>query len=118
MENKINTNLKFGIFSKTLITVLILFYTATFLNKNFNLIYANIPLFSLLKFEVYRIIPGCFISDNIIELIFNIVIVMTIINYYENKEGTIKTFIKNFSKAIFLLTFSFLSEKYLGFSVK
>jgi len=106
------SKLKFGIFSKLLIIILSLFYLSTYINRNFNLIYANIPLFSIYQFEIYRIITGIFISENNFDFILNCISVITIINYYENKEGTIKTAINLISNAvvfeIFIMILSFI----------
>jgi hypothetical protein len=95
MQLKEETNkLKLGILSKTLCGFLIIFYIVSYFNKNFNLIYGNITLFILGNFEIYRIITGFFISESLIELILNISVIYTIINYYENYEGTTKFSVK------------------------
>jgi hypothetical protein len=49
MENSSSSIIKFGIFSKLIFTLVSIFYFSTFLNKNFNLIWGNIPLFSILR---------------------------------------------------------------------
>jgi len=96
MENCLTPIIKFGIFSKLIFMIVTLFYFSTYLNKNFNLIWSNIPLFSILSLEIFRFIPAIFISDNIFDLFFNYSVLFSIINFYENKEGTIKTFVKFF----------------------
>jgi hypothetical protein len=126
MENSSSSIIKFGIFSKLIFTLVTIFYFSTYLNKNFNLIWGNIPLFSLLRFELFRLIPAIFISDNLFDLFFNYSVVFSIINFYENKEGTIKTFIKFFINAcalqifvliIYLLMY-YLSPVIMSFTIK
>jgi membrane associated rhomboid family serine protease len=90
METK---QIKIALLPKILAGLLLVFYLLSHLNKNFNLIYANITLFTLGDLEIFRLITGIFISDNIVDLLFNIFI-LTIINYIENKEGTAKTTIR------------------------
>jgi hypothetical protein len=86
--------IKFGIFSKILFTISIIFYFGVQINKNFNLIYSNIPMFTLAWMEFYRILTGIFISENIFDLVLNMIIILSIFNYNENKEGTTKFVIK------------------------
>jgi hypothetical protein len=105
MDNSLNetphlNKLKLGVFSHFMIVVSITFYILSF-NNNFNYAYYNIPYFTLLNLEVYRIITSIFISDSIYELIFHIIVISTIFNYLENTEGTIKFFIK-FSWNVFI----------------
>ena len=89
-ENFSNGKMKFGIYSKGIIFILIYCYLISFINKNYNLIFGNIPMFTLYYFELFRIITGFFITENLFELLFNIFIIFTIFNYWENKEGTFK----------------------------
>ena len=89
-ENFSNGKMKFGIYSKGIIFILIYCYLNSFINKNYNLIFGNIPMFTLYYYEFFRIITGFFISENLFELLFNIFIIFTIFNYWENKEGTFK----------------------------
>jgi hypothetical protein len=89
-----NPKIKFALLPRILTGVLIAFYILSMLNKNFNLIYANITLFTLGGFEIFRLLTGIFISENIVDLLFNIFILFTIINFTENKEGTAKTAIR------------------------
>lgn len=105
MENCLTPIIKFGIFSKLIFMIVTLFYFSTYFNKNFNLIWSNIPLFSILSLEIFRFIPAIFISDNIFDLFFNYSVLFSIINFYENKEGTIKTFVKFFINVLALQLF-------------
>ena len=60
------------------------------LDKSMILIYSNIPFFIVSWGEIWRLLIGPFIPDNIFALILDIVTVLTIINYYENTKGSLK----------------------------
>jgi hypothetical protein len=126
-ENKIQLiKLKFGFFSKFLLVIFSIFYLATFVNKNFFIVFSNIPFFSIFKFEIFRLITGNFISENILDLFLNISITITILNYYENIQGTIKTMIKFWTNVlvfqiIILVVYSLLGNIFaliLSFTIK
>ena len=85
-----NNHIKLGFLCKSIIIIMIIFYFLSFLNKNFLLIYSNIPLFTIYWFEIYRLLIGPFLSQNIYNLTLNIVTLLTIVNYYENTKGTLK----------------------------
>jgi hypothetical protein len=93
MENN-TKNIKIGFLTRVLISLVIVFYLLSNLNKNFNLIYGNITLFTFSFFEIYRMITGIFISDNWVDCLFSIFVLFTILNYTENREGTVKTAIR------------------------
>jgi hypothetical protein len=85
-----NEKMKFGIFSRGIIFMLIYCYLNSFMNKNYILIFGNIPMFTFYYFEIFRLITGFFITENLFELIFYLFIIFTIFNYWENIEGTFK----------------------------
>ena len=83
-----------GLFSYIFIHFLLLSYFISKINFNFKFIFSNIPLFTIYKLEFYRLIINPFICESLYELIASIIMVSTIINNYENKEGTILFFFK------------------------
>ena len=85
-----NEKMKFGIFSRGIIFMLIYCYLNSFMNKNYILIFGNLPMFTFYYFEIFRLITGFFITENLFELIFYLFIIFTIFNYWENIEGTFK----------------------------
>ena len=97
-----NSNIKICFFSRIITYFLIFNYLGTKLNNNFSLIFSNISLFTINKFEFYRIITSFFISNNIYELIFLLLINIILFNYLENKLGSIK-FILNIFLNSFLI---------------
>ena len=86
-ESKININ--HGLFSRLIIHFLFFSYLLSKINFNFKFIFTNIPLFTLYKIEFFRLITNPFICETFYELITSIIMVSTIINNFENKEGTI-----------------------------
>ena len=86
-ESKININ--HGLFSRLIIHFLFFSYLLSKINFNFKFIFTNIPLFTLYKIEFFRLITNPFICETFYELITGIIMVSTIINNFENKEGTI-----------------------------
>ena len=86
-ESKININ--HGLFSRLIIHFLFFSYLLSKINFNFRFIFTNIPLFTLYKIEFFRLITNPFICETFYELITSIIMVSTIINNFENKEGTI-----------------------------
>ena len=106
-ENTIKEKLKVGFFSRLLIVLLSFCYFGSFINTNLSLIYFLIPMFTFLKFEVYRLITSLFISDSLYEYMFNIFVVLTIFNFWENKDGTSKYIIK-FSINLLIVQISML----------
>ena len=85
---------KIGIYTRTLLFLITICYIGTYITPTLSLVYSNIPIFTFLKFELYRLITGLLISESLFEYAFNIFIIITIFNYWENKEGTSKFFIK------------------------
>ena len=83
-----------GLFSYIFIHFLLLSYFISKINFNYKFIFSNIPLFTIYKLEFYRLIINPFICESLYELIASIIMVSTIINNYENKEGTILFFFK------------------------
>ena len=91
-DSKININ--HGLFSRLYIHFLIFSYLISKINFNFKFIFSNIPLFTIYKFEFYRLLINPFICESFYELIVSIIMISTIINNYENKEGTLLLFFK------------------------
>ena len=91
-ESKISIN--HGLFSRLIIHFLFFSYLITKINFNFKFIFSNIPLFTIYKLEFYRLITNPFICESFYEFITSIIMVSTIINNFENKEGTILFFFK------------------------
>ena len=102
IENKIiiedNTDSKIkinnGLFCHLIIHFLFFSYIISKIKFNFKFIFSNIPLFTIYKLEIYRLIINPFICDSFYELITSIIMISTIINNYEKKEGTILFFFK------------------------
>ena len=92
-----NNHIRLGVLSKFILIITISLFLLSFLNKNFILIYSNIPFFIVYWGEIWRLLIGPFIPDNIFALILDIVTVLTIINYYENTKGSLKFTILFFS---------------------
>ena len=101
-DNQEGKKIKIGIFSQFLVTTSVIFYLMSYLNKNFYVIYANITMFTFTWFEIYRIVTGIFVTDNLFDLVFNIFFILTIINYVENREGTTKTIARFFINVVIL----------------
>ena len=89
-----------GLFSYIFIHFLLLSYLISKINFNFKFIFSNIPLFTIYKLEFYRLLMNPFLCEALYELIASIIMVSTIINNYENKEGTILFFFKFFYNSI------------------
>ena len=121
-----NSNIKICFFTRITIYFLIFNYLGTKLNYNFSLIFSNISLFTINKYEFYRIITSFFISNNIYELIFLILINIILFNYLEKKLGSIKfilnIFLNCFLIQIFLLIiyniFSIFYKNILLYKIK
>ena len=97
-ESKLN--IKHCLFSRLIIHILIFSYVFGKLNINSKFIFSNIPLFTIYKLEIHRLITNLFICESLYELIISIIMVSTIINNFENKEGTILFFFKFFYNLI------------------
>ena len=91
-ESKIYIN--HGLFSRLIIHFLFFSYLISKINFNFIFIFSNIPLFTIYKLEIHRLLINPFICESLYELITSVFMVSTIINNYENKEGTILFFFK------------------------
>ena len=121
-----NSNIKICFFTRITTYFLIFNYLGTKLNNNFSLIFSNISLFTINKYEFYRIITSFFISNNIYELIFLILINIILFNYLEKKLGSIKfilnIFLNCFLIQIFLLIiyniFSIFYKNILLYKIK
>ena len=83
-----------GLFSRLIIHFLFFSYLISKINFNFIFIFSNIPLFTIYKLEIHRLLINPFICESLYELITSVFMVSTIINNYENKEGTILLFFK------------------------
>ena len=83
-----------GLFSRLIIHLLFFSYLISKINFNFIFIFSNIPLFTIYKLEIHRLLINPFICESLYELITSVFMVSTIINNYENKEGTILFFFK------------------------
>ena len=97
-----------GLFSRLIIHFLFFSYLISKINFNFIFIFSNIPLFTIYKLEIHRLLINPFICESLYELITSVFMVSTIINNYENKEGTILFFFKfcyNSFLAQFILLF-------------
>ena len=95
-DNSSDSNIKInhGLLSRLIIHFLCASYIISKIKFNFKFIFANIPIFSIYKFEIYRLLINPFICESLFELITSIIMVSTIVNNYENKEGTILFFFK------------------------
>ena len=83
-----------GLFSRLIIHFLFFSYLISKINFNFIFIFSNIPFFTIYKLEIHRLLINPFICESLYELITSVFMVSTIINNYENKEGTILFFFK------------------------
>ena len=91
-NNQNSIIIKLGIFTKTLIIILISFYLLSFLNKNFAFIFSNMLIFTVFWGELWRLLTGPFISESFSQLFLNLAIISLVLNFFENIEGTLKTF--------------------------
>jgi len=115
------SNIKYCLFSRLIIHILIFSYVFGKLNFNSKFIFSNIPLFTIYKLEIHRLITNLFTCESLYELIISIIMISTVINTFESKEGTILFFFKFFYNLIisqiFLLIiyyfFSFINPMYL-----
>lgn len=109
-----NSNIKHGLLSQLIIHILFFSYIFSKINFNFKFIFSNIPLFTIYKLEIHRLITNLFICESLYELITGILMISTIVNNFENKEGTILFFFKFFynliiSQIILLFLYYFFS---------
>lgn len=86
--------IKHCLFSRLIIQILFFSYIIGKINFNFKFIYSNIPLFTIYKLEIHRLITNAFLCESLYELIIGVIMVSTIVNNFENKEGTILFFFK------------------------
>lgn len=82
--------LKLGILSKFISLLLTINYIGQLIKNYYYYIFSNIPLFTVLQLELWRIFTGFLTSCSLYEYLFNLFITFTIFNHWENKEGTIK----------------------------
>ena len=88
------SKIKHCLFSRLIIQILFFSYIISKINFNFKFIYANIPLFTIYKIEIHRLITNAFLCESLYELIIGAIMVSTIVNNFENKEGTFLFFFK------------------------
>lgn len=88
------SKIKHCLFSRLIIQILFFSYIIGKINFNFKFIYANIPLFTIYKLEFHRLITNVFLCESLYELIIGAIMVSTIINNFEIKEGTVLFFFK------------------------
>ena len=69
--------------------MLYLCYFGAFINEYLTLVYSSIPLFIIRRFEFYRLITSLFITDSFLEVVYITFSILTIINFWENKEDII-----------------------------
>ena len=102
IENNENSKIciNHGLFSRLIIHFLFLSYLISKISFNFKFIFSNIPLFTIYKVELYRLLINSFICESLYEFITSIIMVSTIINNYENKEGTVLFFFKFYYNSI------------------
>lgn len=106
---------KLGLFSKALLFLSAISYFGTFCNKYFTLVFANIPLFTVYYLEVFRLITSWITNETFFELSFSLLLIFSIINYWENKEGTFKFFVKFSINAIVFQVFVLFIYYFLHF---
>ena len=115
-DNYLKNSIKHGLFSRIMIYILFFSYIFCKINFNHQYIFANIPLFTITKLEIHRIITNIFVCESFYELIIGIIMISTIINNFENKEGTILFFFKFFYNLIisqiFLLFIYFIISRF------
>ena len=115
-DNDLKNSIKHCLFSRIMIHILFISYISCKINFNFQYIFANIPLFTITKLEIHRLITNIFVCESLYELIIGIIMVSTIINNFENKEGTILFFFKFFYNLIisqiFLLFIYFIISSF------
>lgn len=85
-----SNHIRMGVFSKSILIFTTSLYLLSFLNKNFILIYSNIPYFTVDWYEIWRMIIGPFLPENIYDMILSIITILTIFNFIENTKGTLK----------------------------
>ena len=115
LESK--NSIKHGLLSRLIIHILFFSNISVKINRNFQLIFENSPIFIIKNIEIYRLITNLFICESLYELITGILMVSTVINNFENKEGTILFFFKFFynliiSQIILLLFYFIISYFY------
>lgn len=89
-----------GLFCQFLLFMLYLCYFGAFINEYLTLVYSSIPLFIIRRFEFYRFITSLFITDSFLEVVYVTFSILTIINFWENKEGSFKIAFKFLYNAI------------------
>ena len=116
-DNDLKNSIKHGLFSRIMIHTLFFSYISCKINFNFQYTFSNIPLFIITKLEIHRLITNIFVCESLYELIIGIIMISTIINNFENKEGTILFFSKFFynliiSQIFLLFIYFFISFFY------
>ena len=109
-----NSGIKHGFLSRLVIHILCFSYISSKINFNFQYIFGCIPLFIFNKLEIYRLITNFFVCQSLYELITGIIMISTVINNFEKKEGTLLFGFKLFynliiSQIMLLLMFYLLS---------
>ena len=123
-ENKSSLNnlkqmkleIKHCLLSRAIISIIIISYIINKINDYFDLVFSNIPLYTISKLELYRLITNFFICESLYELFISIIMISTVVNNFENKEGTILFFCKfvfNLIISQLLLLFIYLVISYI-----
>jgi len=107
-----NKKPKQGLITKTFISIFILFYILTYINEYFITSNSFNTYIIYKDIEITRLISSLFISESILSLILNIFFTLTLINYYENTEGSVY-FLKNFIFSTLLFELFLLSILYI-----
>ena len=103
-----SNHIRMGFLSKSILILTTSLYLLSFLNKNFILIYSNIPFFTLNWLEIWRIIIGPFLPENVFDMILSVITILTIFNFIENTKGTLKFSIMLFGHLLFFQSISIL----------
>jgi hypothetical protein len=103
-----SNHIRMGFLSKSILILTTSLYLLSFLNKNFILIYSNIPFFTLNWLEIWRIIIGPFLPENVCDIILSVITILTIFNFIENTKGTLKFSIMLFSHLLLFQSVSML----------
>lgn len=84
-----NIKMKLGFTTLLFVTLTTIFHIFTFFNSNFNLIYANIALFTVNWLEIYRLVSSLFVTERLEGYLLFIIYFLSIFNLYENTVGSL-----------------------------
>lgn len=90
-----NKKPKQGLITKVFISIHILFYILTYTNEYFIISNSLNAYLIYSKIEITRLLSSLFISESIFALLLNVYFTLSLINYFENTEGSIY-FLRNF----------------------